>query len=231
MPTVLTPSGWTIRIPEDSHSELPLYTKYPGQCFPQDTYLSIGAEKAWWETSGAIGDCMSEEVFHGRVRQVPCAPTLTLEELVAFSEELGPLIETVIEGLDDVWNGNNRVGILTDEAAEALEELAAILNPETHADSLEVWEPAEWLEGTSDEELLVDLNNAGSLGALISDIEASALSSGQVIVGSLEEHICDRLACRCPECSCDGLGAVDDEDLGVICQKCAGECVGEEEAE
>lgn len=231
MLTLLTPSGYTITVPGQNNSELPLYLKYPGQGVPQGTCLSISSERAWWETSGAIGGGMSEEAFHGRVQQVPCAPTLTFEELVWFSEELAPLIELVIEGLDDEWDGNNRVGILTDEAADALEEIESTLEPEKHTDSLEVWEPAEWLDGTSNSELLVDLREAGSLEALIAEIEASALSSGQVIVGSIEDEIRDRLACRCPECNCDSLGEVEDDDSGVICEECEGRCFDSEDAD
>jgi hypothetical protein len=123
--------------------EYPLYQMYPQQCNPQGAYIYLDPEdselSADW--SGEVGNSIPESVFHGILRRYPVSPYLSASEINKLMEELKPLALRVCEGYEKVWNGNNHVGSLTDDASEADEEMERLCRDEESNESHDGTEP------------------------------------------------------------------------------------------
>ena len=225
-----TSAGYTIYIPGDEDLDIPLY-----DCRARETdrnaFLEISEDSAEWNDNSSSGSGVPPNVWHGLVQRVPCLPTLTHQELKTLSEELGGLIAQVIDGLTREWNGNNYVGVLTDDAAAALEALEDLLDPGEQMPSYAVFSAEDWLEGTSTAELLSDIAAAGSVEAWADSIRESALVDGQLICDDIADAICERLACACEWCECDTFGAIEADEDRAICTDCEASCAGRDDAD
>lgn len=121
----------------------PLYQMYPQQCNPQDAYIELNPEKAELSAdwSGEVGNSRPESVFHGLIRRYTVSPYLSTAEINKLMEELKPLALRVCEGYEQVWNGNNNVGRLNDDASDAEDEILRICEDETPSESHDGTEP------------------------------------------------------------------------------------------
>jgi len=104
-----------------------IYRQYDGQCQPQPCYIEIDLERDTIEASynAEIGNAVPMEVWHGLRRryEIPCIFPATADELMA---ELLPLAERMAAGYECVWDGNNYIGELTDDAQAASDEIERI---------------------------------------------------------------------------------------------------------
>lgn len=99
---------------------------YQGQCCPQPQYLDIYADgTCYFFVSGEIGDTCSSDVFHGRVHRVHLLHDYDMTHKIRrkIYRELKPLLQRVCNGMGEVWNENNYIGTLTDDAEGALQEI------------------------------------------------------------------------------------------------------------
>jgi hypothetical protein len=58
--------------------------------------------------------------------------------------ELRDLLQRVAAGHEVIWDGNNHVGILDEDAAQACRELDRHFETISFSTGLEVWDAAEW---------------------------------------------------------------------------------------
>lgn len=123
-----------------------LYCRYIAQSEPQPCHIGLDPEsdppRVWASFSGDIGGAVPMDVYHGRERWYGI-PTMLASEANELMERLRPLLGRVVEGYGCQWDGNNRVGRLTEDAREAEDEIERIC--EAAETQLQVWEAEDWL--------------------------------------------------------------------------------------
>ena len=114
------------------NGDLPLYCKYPQQCDAQPAYLYITEiGEISIEVDGDIGGGCSADVWHRRTLRYPVNCLLTQSDIDTLldSKEFVELAERIIAGHEVGWDrsGGNIVGTLSEDAAEASEDLERYL--------------------------------------------------------------------------------------------------------
>lgn len=129
----------------DETNPAALFCHYSGESEPQDCYLELGLEDATLRAdyNGEIGGGIPMSVFHGRTRRYPI-PCLTATAANALMEELAPLAQRVCDGSEIEWDGNNWVGSLNEDAAQADDEIAERCDPNNYT-----WDPSVMVEEMS----------------------------------------------------------------------------------
>jgi hypothetical protein len=128
-----------------------------------------------------------------------------LREDLAQGGRLAALVDRVKAGHEVVWDGNNNVGQLGEDAQEASDELERLLGH--HGDvptyvrvDMAVWDVAEWMEGstTDPETLLADvglLPESDPYGEAVAEaakgLRATAESDGVYLSGSVRGYLRD----------------------------------------
>tara|TARA_Y100000593_G_scaffold61037_1_gene113129 strand:+ start:213 stop:761 length:549 start_codon:yes stop_codon:yes gene_type:complete len=109
----------TIIVPKGDH---PLY-HHQDQAEPQPgrIWLHIGGRIVCGYD--ADPDSVTLAVHHGETRQYAISPYVSRTELDEILKHLMPLMERVLAGLTREWDGRNYVGRMTEDAAEADEDI------------------------------------------------------------------------------------------------------------
>lgn len=101
---------------------------------------------------------VSMDIYNGLTRSVGLRDSLTPDACAEFVRDNAGLIARVARGLSSEWDGSNMRGVLTDDAAQAEEELTAaaeVLTLDMYAwergDVLEEMEPGEYLRDVRDQ--------------------------------------------------------------------------------
>ena len=162
-----------------------LVHKYPGQSDPQPCYVELdlrdGVMLADWNSE--IGNAIPFMVYHGHVQRYSI-PSLTADAANALMQELLPLAERVVDGYKSVWNGNNNVARLTDDASEANDAIDDRCQQEFDgADVLEHVPADNWCNDFSDD--IADKTDE-ELEAIARDAGEAALKDGYVVEGMFE---------------------------------------------
>lgn len=127
--TTINFDGFTADIPaleSEGGKKYPLLVHYDCQSNPQNAYLEICPENGtelYATFNGEIGNAVTMWYFHGRELHVDIPNTARAQDIRNFVEQNAKLIARVIAGYSTDWDGNNTVGVLDDDAAEALEKL------------------------------------------------------------------------------------------------------------
>ena len=132
-------------------------------------------------------------VWHGIVRRYYLSPYTNAEDLTTdinagvFDE----LFQRIADGSEVEWDGDNHVGRLNEDAREAEEELEKLL--EEYADgSIGLWDAADWLQDSSDEDLGVTAEASDDeLAKKARELEEEACAEGAVVVW-IEDHLKER---------------------------------------
>lgn len=104
--------------------QTPLHMQYSGQNQPQDAYIEINADgEINFDYNSEIGNAVPMSVWHGQIRRISIPNDLTSKGYAALFESISDELQTLVDGMDDRWDGNNRVGTLTEDAQEALYSL------------------------------------------------------------------------------------------------------------
>lgn len=109
-----------------------LYRHYDGQSEPQDTYIELDTQS---ETLSAthnaeIGNAIPFSVHCGLDRRYRI-PILTADAVNRVMHQIAPLADRVIAGTEIVWDDNNTVARLDDDALAAEEEIEKFLGLST----------------------------------------------------------------------------------------------------
>ena len=102
---------------------------YPCQDSPQPAFfeLSEGYNTILPQFDGEIGGAIPFSVWYGRDRRYYFDPTLPLGKVNQLGRTIMPLLERVRAGIEIVWNGQNYVATLSDDAKRAETEIKNIL--------------------------------------------------------------------------------------------------------
>jgi len=140
-------------------------------------------------------DGAPESVWHGRRRRYWLPNNVNAEELTTdinagvFNE----LFQRILDGSEVVWDGDNYVGRLNEDARKAEEELEEEL--EGYEDeSIGLYEAGDWLQDSSTESLGVTASSTDEeLAKIAQELEEEARAEGAVVVG-IEEYLRERIA-------------------------------------
>ncbi|MDQ7794167.1 MAG: helix-turn-helix domain-containing protein [bacterium] len=171
----------------------PLYRRYPGQTKPQPAYIEIDPS-TWTVTAthdGEIGGAVPMAVWHGLYRRIPVDPYLRGRVVADMLEdpELQTLIGRICAGHSIEWDGNNRVGRLSEDAQQALQDAIEWVDSyiDDPTDRVAVYDAGEWLRGspppvtaTSTDEEITQWDR---------EIEEEARREGVILEGSVAEYL------------------------------------------
>lgn len=170
----------------------PLYLRYPAQINPQPAYVHLtsdGQVSAY--VSGEIGNGTPARIWNSVDLQWPvsCEAHPVLLAKLLQGDAL-PLLERIHAGHAVEWDGSNYRGELTDDASEASDELAQLLE-EGFADPdqrVSVWTAGDWLFSSC---TLFDHWHGASLADAVKKIQDEAEVEGVVIDGDVSEALLD----------------------------------------
>lgn len=112
----------------------PVYCKYDRQAEPQPAFIELNIESGAVNTgySGEIGNAVPASVWHGIDRRYRIAPAITGKALAEFlaAAEFQALAQRIVAGSEVVWDGNNHVSRLDDDAKAAEEALESLVERE-----------------------------------------------------------------------------------------------------
>lgn len=128
----------------------PLLHQYQGQNEPQDAFIELDCEnrEAYAKWTGEIGNAVPARVWHGHNRRYEVDNTLSgvaIADLLE-SDKFQALAQRVCDGYDSVWDGNNYVARLNDDAEEAEDQLKEFLSPDLDFPANDCWDFEDWIE-------------------------------------------------------------------------------------
>lgn len=134
----------------DAKNKAQLYCRYYGQNSPQPCYIALDLESGemYADYNPNIGGGMGMREWHGIVRTwvIPVLRASAANELM---EEIADLAQQVLDGGEVVWDGNNYVGRLDDDARGASDSIEnMLLDAEGQ---LEVWDAESYYAGLGDQ--------------------------------------------------------------------------------
>lgn len=102
----------------------PLYCKYQGQFNPQPAYVTLNLENGHVDAdySGEIGNAVTMDVWHNRTLRWSINSQLSGSQVQEILEDILPTLQTILDGSEIEWNGNNWVGRIVTDAARAADE-------------------------------------------------------------------------------------------------------------
>ena len=184
----------TLKIDDLRGGEIaPLYNRYPGQTEAQGAYVEITEDGTVTADSDPnIGGGSTFDVFHGRTRRWNVSATVRGEVLADLLEsaEVTELLGRIYVGHSVEWDGNNNVGRLDDDAAEAEQDLESLLDAlgEDETACGAVWDLENWLG-------LLDFDDKWPKGETLVEavkgVEDGAASSGVQLDGNIEKYLLD----------------------------------------
>lgn len=170
----------------------PLYLRYEGQINAQPAFVELDEEGEISTAIGADSGC-GMAVWHRRTLQWRVPSDVSGPAMIAFleSDDARSLLERVHAGHTVEWNGNNHVGRLNDEAREASDEFAALVDRELHTETarVAVWRAGDWLFASGNNSLC-DVWPAGqSLDEAEAELEAGAKRDGCYLDGDVRDEL------------------------------------------
>ena len=165
--------------------DLDLYCQYARQTNPQDAYVALDTRdgRMWADYNAEIGNAVPSNVYHGQVRRY-AIPPLKADTANALMRSLVPLAQRVLDGAEMVWNGNNHVTRLSEDAQEAEAEINQSMPVES---DINVVDANEWLyDGRHD--IKDRIRNGDSLEDIGSDLEEEARGE-DVIINGLSRYL------------------------------------------
>ncbi|MFD0269582.1 hypothetical protein ACFVGY_23900 [Streptomyces sp. NPDC127106] len=139
MPENLTVTVRPLTRPDELHA------RFQGQSEAQPAYVELGLEDGILlaSYSAEVGNGVSASVYHGIDRRWSI-PVLTQDAGNRLLGELAPLAQRVLDGSEILWDGNNRVGrVVTEDAEAAYDEITerceGIEDHDGNEDLLPIW--------------------------------------------------------------------------------------------
>ncbi|MFB7359601.1 hypothetical protein [Streptomyces gardneri] len=181
-----------------------LHLQYDGQSEPQPAYLELDLKngRLYADTDSVVGSGSPASVYYGFDRRYGI-PALTGEAADRLMEEIRPLVQRILADWEEVWDGNNMVARLGDDAAEAEEEIEEIVGRYENeydvdpADKIAVWDLDGAVNGQEAEEYDITKDTSDErLDEIALDIrtnlagcDSDSRTVNTVVVEGLEEYL------------------------------------------
>lgn len=125
-----------------------LHQKFRGQNAPQPVYveLDLGTGDLSAYVSPEIGNGVPERVYHRRAIRWTI-PVLTPKACNALLFEIAPHAGILLDGSAIEWDGSNHVGILDDDAQDAVQTISDLCDEGRFSESqrVSVWDAVDYL--------------------------------------------------------------------------------------
>lgn len=173
----------------DEADPIQLLTIYEGNQKPQDCYIDLDLQSGDMD-AGFCGDNMTPmSVWNGRTRRwrIPALRTTVANRIL---REITPLAEIVLSGSEVVWDGNNNVGRLSEDAKAASEQIEGILDDLDDQDEIAFMSAYDWFTGEKSEtdELLANIKARG-IDAVVDEQQGSGSGEGDYHIDDLSEYL------------------------------------------
>lgn len=172
-----------------------LYHKYPGQYEQQDCYVTLDCSSGDLSASynSIIGSGVPMDVYHGKSVRWRI-PSLTTEAANALLEEISDLAQDVLDGYEEVWDGNNNAGSLDDDAQEAVESIKEVCGAtfDDESNVIQHWEAGDWyVNGKKDaaRELGITKDTTDEELDLLAEKEEESASDENHFVTGISEYL------------------------------------------
>lgn len=133
------------------------FCQYPSQYDPQRSYVGFNCStnELYSSYSSEIGNSTSMDCFHNKEFRWWISPWMKLSAINSLLEEIEPLAQKVQDGYSEEYNGNNYVGVLSEEAEEYTRKIESLCDAySSDPDNLFTkWRWSELVEDRSIEEL------------------------------------------------------------------------------
>jgi len=132
----------------DPRDPVPLYCKYQNECQPQPAYITLNPESRTIDAdyNGEIGNGIPCSVFNGKAYRWKIPADLPAASVLSFIDEHSAFFDAVCDGYAEVYDGNNYVGRLNDEAQRANEFLDRLTEElQASEDRISVCDTAEYI--------------------------------------------------------------------------------------
>jgi hypothetical protein len=176
-------------IREYKDEKLPVYCKYNGQFQAQPAYISLDVDgEVRARYNGNIGSGTTVRHWHGLEIHWSIPANMTGEQIDMFIEEIKPLLEKVYDGHTEVWDGNNYVGKLTEEAEDAKHEIDYLCHQ--LSGDIEIWGVSDWLQNV----VYKDIVEPGeTIEQAAIKIQKEAEEANVYLTGDIEKEIQEKL--------------------------------------
>jgi hypothetical protein len=162
-----------------------LYCHYSNQITQQDCYLSLYLKTgelcvAHDPEINSGSSSMTMDEYHRIVLswKIPC---LTMDSANQLLREAESIAQRILDGADIIWDGNNHIGRLNDDASAAEEDMARLIEEYGDAPTLAIGDISFWFTETSEEELA----NAGL--NIDSGEEELRVAANEIVTQALDE--------------------------------------------
>lgn len=191
-----------VRIIETASEDV-LYHRYHSQTSPQNCYieLDLREETLLADYDSEVGNAVPFTVFHGFERRYPI-PSLTGSAADELMRQIAPLADRILADWKQVWNGNNHVAQLGEDAQAAEEEIAAEIGYDPGdrdtdpADMVTVWDVDGACNGTEVEDYGITANTTDErLDEIEEEIRrslAEVSDSNVVVLDGVAEYLRDK---------------------------------------
>ena len=97
---------------------------YPRQCNPQPLFLEIYQNgDIEIDVNPEIGNVVPSKVWNREIIRCSIPNGMTRNDIKEFYRTNKDSFKTIVKGMGTEWNGNNYVGVLTDDAQNALDSI------------------------------------------------------------------------------------------------------------
>ncbi|QQD21215.1 hypothetical protein GJQ54_05245 [Oceanospirillaceae bacterium ASx5O] len=206
-----------IKFDANTADRFPVYAKYDGQHQPQPAYIELNTRTGELTAaySGEIGNAVPMTVYHGIDLRYPINCQLRASEIQDAIGKIATLLQRVLNGHSEEWDGNNYVGRMSDDAEDADTEIflaLADIQPDGGLiESLHQWiEPQPFpSEGQSVEDFAADVVASDGEGGSwfekpytteemlseLRDVWAEMLYAGNDIPAVVARHLIEHGTC------------------------------------
>lgn len=175
----------------------PLYHRPEWEAKPLPAYLYLSEDGEVWMDSSAERDSVPGDVWHNRTIRWSVTPHLSqaaCQELLD-DPDVRALLERVHAGHSVEWDGSNMVGVLTEDAVEAGEELQELLDARYTGDvEAQIWDAIDWITADGTRSVTQEWPSSEPLEAAVERIEAAAAADYIHLDGSVREELLAWLA-------------------------------------
>ena len=139
----------TIHFDHKTSNRFPVYRQYPGQYFPQPAYLELDIRTGDLDAnfSSDIGGGVPATVWHNLVLRFTISNTAHKDDIAKFIADCADDFQTVLDGAEVQWNGNNLVGMFTKAAQSTIDRVNDRLNDGSDFQRVMIHNVAELLNG------------------------------------------------------------------------------------
>ena len=159
----------------------PLHLHYATQTHAQTAYMELNQNGSiHFDFNAEIGNSVPCSVMNGQDRRFSIANNITIDGIKSFYNDYKKLIQRIINGMADEWDGSNYKGTLTEDADTAFEELdSIIINLDWDQYELaSIVVAADYLENNSIEDYKDDPTEEGIEKLLLADSEEPLIVFG-----------------------------------------------------